>query len=116
MTVVPQLLPSWHMSRRMVQRNLLVCKHGWMVIFSGLFEPVLTIAAEEMTRADARARQPLIRIGGICGPTEHALREAELLVRLGYHAGLLSLAALADAPDTELIAHQKWSTCRMPAL
>ena len=34
------LLPSWHRSRRMVQRNLLVYKHGWMVIFSGFFEPV----------------------------------------------------------------------------
>ena len=34
------LLPSWYRSRRMVQRNLLVYKHGWMVIFSGFFEPV----------------------------------------------------------------------------
>src|SRR3954453_382418 len=65
----------------------------------GLFEPVLTIAAEEMDRADARGRAPLIRIGGICGPTDQALREADLLVRLGYHAGLLSLAALAGADD-----------------
>jgi lipooligosaccharide transport system permease protein len=34
------LLPNWYRSRRMVQRNLLVYKHGWMVIFSGFFEPV----------------------------------------------------------------------------
>jgi lipooligosaccharide transport system permease protein len=34
------LLPSWHRSRRMVQRNVLVYKHVWMVIFSGFFEPV----------------------------------------------------------------------------
>jgi lipooligosaccharide transport system permease protein len=34
------LLPSWHRSRRMVQRNLLVYKHSWMVIFTGFFEPV----------------------------------------------------------------------------
>ena len=40
MTIVPRLLPSWHRSRRMVQRNLLVYKHGWMVIFSGFFEPI----------------------------------------------------------------------------
>jgi dihydrodipicolinate synthase/N-acetylneuraminate lyase len=71
----------------------------------GLFEPVLTIAAEEMNRADARGREPLIRVGGICGRTDQALLEADLLVRLGYHAGLLSLAAMGDADDAALIAH-----------
>jgi len=71
----------------------------------GLFEPVLTMAAEEMRRADASRAVPLIRIGGICGPTDQALREADLLAGLGYHAGLLSLAALADADDDALIAH-----------
>jgi lipooligosaccharide transport system permease protein len=33
-------LPSARRSARMVQRNLLVYKHGWMVILSGFFEPV----------------------------------------------------------------------------
>ena len=33
-------IPSWHRSFRMVERNLLVYKHGWMVIFSGFFEPL----------------------------------------------------------------------------
>ena len=33
-------IPSWHRSRHMVQRNLLVYKHTWMVIFTGFFEPV----------------------------------------------------------------------------
>ena len=51
----------------------------------GLFEPVLAIAADEMDRADARRREPLIRIGGVCGRTDQALREADLLARLGYH-------------------------------
>ena len=34
------VLPSWYRSRRMVQRNLLVYKHTWIVIFTGFFEPV----------------------------------------------------------------------------
>ena len=34
------VLPSWSRSVRMVQRNLLVYRHGWMVIFSGFFEPL----------------------------------------------------------------------------
>jgi dihydrodipicolinate synthase/N-acetylneuraminate lyase len=80
----------------------------------GLFEPVLTIAAEELDRGDARGGEPLIRIGGICGRTDQALREADLLARLGYHAGLLSLAALADADAAALIAHCEAVGARIP--
>ena len=67
----------------------------------GLFQPVLEIAAEEMERAP----QPLVRIGGICGQTKQAISEAVLLHHLGYHAGLLSLGALANASETEMLAH-----------
>jgi hypothetical protein len=71
----------------------------------GLFEPVLAIAREEMDRGDAGRATPLVRIGGICGRTDQALAEADLLARHGYHAGLLSLAALASSSDAELVAH-----------
>ncbi|OLE82100.1 MAG: dihydrodipicolinate synthase family protein [Acidobacteria bacterium 13_1_20CM_2_65_9] len=71
----------------------------------GLFEPVLSLAREEMDRADARRGEPLIRIGGICGTTDQALGEADLLAQLGYDAGLLSVAALQDSHDATLIAH-----------
>ena len=71
----------------------------------GLFEPVLSLARDEMDRADRGQLIPLVRIGGICGPTSQAVQEATLLADLGYHAGLLSLAALRDASDDELIAH-----------
>ena len=71
----------------------------------GLFEPVLTLAREELDRADEDRQTPLVRIGGVCGPTRQAVAEAELLVSLGYHAGLLSLAALKDADEAALIAH-----------
>jgi hypothetical protein len=71
----------------------------------GLFAPVLTIAAEELTRADAGRREPLVRIGGICGETPQATREAVLLRELGYHAGLLSLAAMKGVGDDQLFCH-----------
>jgi len=80
----------------------------------GLFEPVLAIAREEMDRADAGRTEPLIRIGGICGVTDQALREADLLVRHCYHAGLLSLAALKDSDETALIAHCEAIAARIP--
>jgi dihydrodipicolinate synthase/N-acetylneuraminate lyase len=71
----------------------------------GLFKPVLQITAEEFTRADTARNSPLIRIGGICGDTRQATAEAALLKDLGYHAGLLSLAALKSATDDQLISH-----------
>lgn len=67
----------------------------------GLYEPVLTLAMEEMRTADA------IRIAGIVGPTAQAVKEAELAARLGYHAGLLSLAALRDASVAQLVEHTR---------
>jgi len=73
----------------------------------GLFEPVLQLAAAEMDRADATRVVPLVRIGGICGQTPQAVAEATLLRDLRYHAGLLSLAAVAGWSDERLIAHSK---------
>ena len=69
----------------------------------GLFEPVLRIVADEFSRA--KATTPLIRIAGVCGPTTQAAKEATLARDLGYHAGLLSLSALKDATQDQLIAH-----------
>ncbi len=80
----------------------------------GLFEPVLALAAEEMDRADRGREVPLVRIGGICGDTRQALAEADILARHGYHAGLLSLAALAHATDDELVRHCKAVAERLP--
>jgi Dihydrodipicolinate synthetase family len=71
----------------------------------GLFKPVLELAAEEMDRADRSHLEPLVRIGGICGDTAQAIREAQLLARLGYHAGLLSLAAFKNADEQTLLGH-----------
>lgn len=67
----------------------------------GLFRPVLELAAAEMSRAD----RPLVRIAGVCGPTHQAVAEAGLLRDLGYHAGLLSLAALVSADVDQLVDH-----------
>jgi dihydrodipicolinate synthase/N-acetylneuraminate lyase len=46
-----------------------------------------------------------VLIAGICGRTPQAASEAQLARELGYHAGLLSLGALREATERELIAH-----------
>jgi len=69
---------------------------------AGLYEPVLKLAAEE---ASAWGKRQLLLIAGLVGKTDQARREAEVAASLGYHAGLLSLAAMRGASEDELIAH-----------
>ncbi len=70
----------------------------------GLFEQVLRIAAET-TRSWDKTGTPRALIAGLCGRTEQALAEAKLARSLGYHAGLLSLAAMKGASEDALIEH-----------
>jgi hypothetical protein len=69
---------------------------------AGLYQPVLRAAAE--TAAEWTDR-PLFLIAGLVGGTAQAMREAKVARGLGYHAGLLSLAAVRDASEDELIEH-----------
>ena len=71
----------------------------------GLLQPVLDIAREEMDQADAARREPLVRVAGVCGTTDQALREVTTARELGYHAALVSLAAFKGANDDTLIEH-----------
>lgn len=82
----------------------------------GLFEPVLRIALEEVHDFERRRGKTLAKIGGICGDTRSACREAEILRRLGYDAGLLSLAALADATNDQLIEHCRTVSQNIPLI
>ena len=67
----------------------------------GLYEPVLSLAREELRGYD------VIQIAGVCGQRQQALREAECAARLGYDAVLLSLSALSKATTDELIDHAR---------
>jgi len=71
----------------------------------GLFKPVLELAMEELRAFESTTGNILAKIGGICGNTRQACREAATLRRLGYDAGLLSLAALSEASNSQLIEH-----------
>lgn len=73
----------------------------------GLFKPVLELAAETVDAESVRLGQPFLKIAGICGKTHQALAEAAFALEKGYHAGLLSLAAMKDASVDELIAHAR---------
>jgi len=70
-----------------------------------LFEPLLRYASEQI---DLHApKNDFIKIAGLCGRSEQAVTEAKLAASCGYHAGLLSMAAMNDVSESELLAHCK---------
>jgi Dihydrodipicolinate synthetase family len=69
---------------------------------AGLYRPVLELAAQ--TASDWTTR-PLVLVAGLAGPTRQALAEADIARGVGYHAGLLSLAAMKSASEDEIVAH-----------
>src|SRR5215469_174915 len=71
----------------------------------GLFEPILRLAAATLDEFERAGGLRLLRVAGVCGKTPQAVREACLARNIGYDLGLLSLAALPDASDAELIEH-----------
>jgi hypothetical protein len=68
----------------------------------GLYRPVLELAAET---AASWTTKPLALVAGLAGPTQQAVAEARTALAIGYHAGLLSLAAMKSASEDEIIAH-----------
>lgn len=71
----------------------------------GLFEAVLRLAVETMRTQEQSTQVRLVRVAGICGTTAQARCEAGLAREIGYDAGLLSLGALAQASNAQLIEH-----------
>jgi dihydrodipicolinate synthase/N-acetylneuraminate lyase len=68
---------------------------------AGLYRPVLELAAA------AALGRPVVKVAGICGATAQAVGEAATARKAGYDLGLLSLAALKDATDAELLEHSR---------
>jgi hypothetical protein len=68
----------------------------------GLYEPVLELAA---SAAREWTDRPLLMIAGLAGRTDQACREAKVALAHGYHAGMLSLAAMKGASIDEMVDH-----------
>jgi dihydrodipicolinate synthase/N-acetylneuraminate lyase len=80
---------------------------------TGLYEPVLELAART---AREWTQRPLMMIAGLSGRTAQALREAEIALAHGYHAGMLSLAPMQGASIDELIGHCRAVAERIPLI
>ncbi|CAM3904386.1 dihydrodipicolinate synthase family protein [Cohnella lubricantis] len=79
-----------------------------------LFEPVLKMAAEEVSRA--RLDRPFLKVAGICGPINQALAEADIALKYGYDAALLSMGGLQFLTEEEQLERAKAIAARMPVI
>jgi len=79
----------------------------------GLYRPVLDLA---MQSATVWAKKPPVMIAGFAGKTAQAIAEAQTARGLGYHAGLLSLAAMKGASEDDLIAHARAIAAEIPLI
>jgi dihydrodipicolinate synthase/N-acetylneuraminate lyase len=82
----------------------------------GLYGPLLELANEEFNRFSARTKKPVIRIAGVIGRTDQALKEADLALQNGFNAVLLSVAAFNDATNSEIIDHCRKVAEVMPVI
>ncbi len=74
----------------------------------GLYQPVLELARETAKKfaASANLSEPIM-IAGVVGDTNGAVKEAQIARDLGYHLGLLCLAALRGKSIDELVDHAR---------
>jgi Dihydrodipicolinate synthetase family len=79
-----------------------------------LFETVLRMAVEEVERANIE--RPFMKIAGVCGSTEQAMREAELARQMGYDAALLSMGGLSNMSEEELLERTDRIAAIMPII
>ncbi|MCF2497439.1 dihydrodipicolinate synthase family protein [Dyadobacter chenhuakuii] len=68
-----------------------------------LYETVLRIAAEEIT--NAHLDRPFIKVAGIVGLTDQAVKEANIALKYGYDLGLVSMAAFKNHSEDDIIEH-----------
>jgi len=69
------------------------------------FEDFLDLVSEEVDSCSKKRGRTVIKIGGICGHTEQAMHEAQLLNSKGYDAGLLSLSSFNSETTEEIVTH-----------
>jgi hypothetical protein len=72
---------------------------------AGLHLPVLELAMTTVREWPRERGRELAMVAGVVGTTRQAVAEAEMAKTLGYDVALISLGALREASDAELIAH-----------
>ncbi len=72
-----------------------------------LLGPVLKIAKEEFDAFEKNTGKKVVRVAGILGRTDQAVKEATAAVSLDYNVGLLGLKAFKNDDNETIIEHCK---------
>lgn len=82
----------------------------------GLLEPVLKLVADEITKYEKANNKVVVKVAGVCGPVDQAVKEAELAKKYGYDAVLLSPGGLNHLSEEEMIERTKAVANIMPTI
>lgn len=82
----------------------------------GLFRPILEVVSDEVEKFEKRTGDVLVKVSGVCGKIEQAVKEAELARELGYDAVLLSPGGLADYDEDMMIKRTEEVAKIMPVI
>ena len=81
-----------------------------------LYEPILKLVSEEIDKFEQENDKVIVKVAGVCGPIEQAVKEAELAKKYGYDAVLLSPGGLNHMPESYLIERTKAVAAVMPVI
>ena len=81
-----------------------------------LFETVLATVSETIDAYEKKSGRVVVKVAGVCGPVEQAVREAELAKKYGYDAVLLSPGGLNHLSEDEMIARTEAVAKVMPVI
>jgi hypothetical protein len=73
----------------------------------GLYNTLLKITAETIDECEKSIGRRIVRVAGVVGPLERALREAKIAHDLGYHVALVSVHHLKGADYDRIIEYIK---------
>ncbi|MBQ2614648.1 MAG: dihydrodipicolinate synthase family protein [Clostridia bacterium] len=81
-----------------------------------LYEPVLKIVSEEIDKFEKKNDTVIVKVAGVCGKIEQAVKEAELAKSYGFDAVLLSPGGLQDVTEEYMIERTKAVAAIMPVI
>lgn len=81
-----------------------------------LFETVLKTVSDEIEKYEKETGKTIVKIAGICGKEQQSVKEAELIKKYGYDAGLLSPGGLSDLSENDLVSRTKAVAEHIPVI
>jgi dihydrodipicolinate synthase/N-acetylneuraminate lyase len=81
-----------------------------------LFETVLKTAVDEIERFEIGNNKTIVRVAGVCGKKEQAVKEANIARKYGYDAVLLSPGGLNCLSEDEMVDRTKAVAEIMPVI